>query len=95
VYPRIRLMLAVAKWVAIAACGLLALAIVLTVGGARSPFPPTEITHQEQYSDFIGREYRVTSNVSAYAWDDFPDKGKILSISLMPPPGIPSPSRRI
>jgi hypothetical protein len=74
--------------VAFAAFGLLALAIVLTVGGVRSPFPPTEITHQEPYSDFIGREYRVTSDVSAYAWNDFPDKAKILSISLMPPPGI-------
>ena len=74
--------------VAFAACGLLALAIVLTVSGVRSPFPPTEITHQAPYSDFIGREYRVTSDVSAYAWNDFPDKTKILSISLMPTPGI-------
>ena len=81
-------MFAVAKWVAIAACGLLALAIVLTVGGMRSPFRPTEITHQEPYAGFVGREYRVTSNVSAYVWNDFPDTAKILSISLMPPPGI-------
>jgi hypothetical protein len=88
VHPRIRIVVAVIKWVAFAAFGLLALAIVLTVGGVRSPFPPTEITHQEPYSDFIGREYRVTSDVSAYAWNDFPDKAKILSISLMPPPGI-------
>jgi hypothetical protein len=74
--------------VAFAVFGLLALLIVLTVAGVRSPFPPTEITHQRPYSDFIGREYRVKSNVAAYAWNDFPDKAKILSISLLPPPGI-------
>ena len=85
---RIRILVAVAKRVVIAAFGLLALAIVLSVAGVRSPFPPTEITHQEPYSHFIGREYRVTSDVSAYAWNDFPDKAKILSISLVPPPGI-------
>jgi hypothetical protein len=61
---------------------------MLVVAGVRSPFPPTAITHQEPYADFIGREYRVKSNVSAFAWNDFPDKTKILSISLIPPPGI-------
>jgi hypothetical protein len=81
--------------VAFAAFGLPALAIVLTVGGVRSLFPPTEITRQEPYSDFIGREYRVTSDVSAYAWNDFPDKTKILSISLMPPPGVRNRSSRM
>ena len=88
VSSRIRILVAVAKWAAFTALGLLALSIVLTVGGVRSPFPPTEITHQEPYSDLIGREYRVTSSVSAYAWNDFPDKAKILSVSLIPPPGI-------
>ena len=28
------------------------------------------------------------SDVSAYAWNDFPDKEKILSITLMSPPGV-------
>lgn len=84
----IRIVVAIVKWIAFAALGLLALAIVLTVGGVRSPFPPTEITHEEPYFARIGREYRVTSDVSAYAWNDFPDKTKILSISLMPPPGM-------
>ena len=78
---------AVAKWVTIGAFGLLALAIVLTAGGVRSPFPPTEVTSRKPYSDFIGREYRVVSNVSAYAWNEFPDKATIRSISIMPPPG--------
>lgn len=86
--PRFRIVVAVVKRVAFAALGLVGLAIVLTVAGVRSPFPPTEITRQAPYSDFVGREYRVTSDVSAYAWNDFPDKTKILSISLMPPPGI-------
>ena len=47
-----------------------------------------EITQQKPYFGFIGREYRVISSVSAYAWNDFPDKATILQISLMPPPAI-------
>jgi hypothetical protein len=78
----------VTKWLVLVAGGLLVLVIVLGVGGIRSPFPPTEITQQKPYADFVGREYRVVSGVSAYAWNDFPDKAKILSVSLMPPPGV-------
>jgi hypothetical protein len=37
---------------------------------------------------FIGREYRVISSVSAYAWNDYPDRAKIQSLSLMPPRGV-------
>jgi hypothetical protein len=73
-------MLAIAKWASLTACGLLALAIVfavvITVGGILSPFPDTEITREKPYANFVGREYRVTSDVSAYAWNDFPDKAK-------------------
>jgi hypothetical protein len=60
------------------------------VGYVRNSFsvPDTEITHQKPYADYVGREYRVASDVSAYAWNDFPDKDKILSITLMPPPGV-------
>ena len=85
---------AVAKWVGFAACGLLGLAIFLWVvllvaglGGVRLPIPQTEISHQKPYADFVGREYRVTSAVNAHAWNDFPDKARILSISLIRPPG--------
>ncbi|MEP6592370.1 MAG: hypothetical protein ABJC51_01690 [Acidobacteriota bacterium] len=52
------------------------------------PWSPIETTQQKPYADFVGREYRVTSGVSAYAWNDFPDKVKIQSFSLLPPPGV-------
>ena len=32
-------------------------------------------------------EYRIVGDVSAYAWNDFPDRDKILSVTLTPPPG--------
>ena len=76
------------KWTACAGCGLLAVGIILAAGGYASPFPDTEITRQEPYANFVGREYRVRSDVSAYAWNAFPDKAKILSVSLEPPPGV-------
>ena len=76
------------KWLVLAAGGLLALVIVLGVGGVQLPWPPTEITQQKPYADFIGREYRAISSVSAYAWNDYPDKAKIRSFSLLPPPGV-------
>lgn len=88
VHPRIRPLIACPKWAAIGVCVLLAVVIVLGIAGMRSPLPPREITHRKPYADFIGREYRVTSSVSAYAWNDFPDRSRILSISLLPPPGV-------
>ncbi len=83
-------MVALVKWVAFAACGLLVLLIgscmLAMGGGVPNPFPEEEITHRKPYADFVGREYRVVSDVSALAWNDFPEKAKILSISLMSPP---------
>jgi hypothetical protein len=76
------------KWSVLAVGGLLAVVIVLGVGGVQVPWPPTETTQQKPYADFVGHEYRVISSVSAYAWNDFPDKTKIQSISLLPPPGV-------
>ena len=83
------LLLRVAKWVAYAFGGLVFAIFglfMLAEGGCQTPWPATEVTHQKPYADFIGREYRIVSKVSAYAWNDFPDKAKILSISLMSPP---------
>jgi hypothetical protein len=53
--------------------------------GMSLTFPPSEITHQKPYADFVGREYRVVSRVIAHAWSDFPDKAELLTISLEPP----------
>jgi hypothetical protein len=90
-----RTVLILAKWVArgaggllIVAIGLLVVAIVLGLGGVMLPFPDTDVTNQKPYIDFVGREYRVIADVEAHAWNDFPDKAKILSISLLPAPGV-------
>ena len=74
-------------WLAGAAGALLAIAIVLGIAGYGPSAPRTEVTHQKPYADYIGRDYRVVADVSAYAWNDFPDKDKILSVTLSPPPG--------
>lgn len=88
-HPCIRMVVSVMKWTAVTAFGLLALLIMLGVGGIRLPFwfPDTDISDQKPYADFVGREYRVTGNITALAWNDFPDKTKILTVSLSPSPG--------
>lgn len=62
--------------VAVAAVACLAIGIVLGIAGYGGPAPRTEVTQQKPYADYIGREYRVVGDVSAYAWNDFPDKDK-------------------
>ena len=81
--------LSVVKWVVITVLSLFAVTCVVGLGGYQIPFWPddTEITNEEPYSSFIGQQYRLTSELYAHAWNDFPDKEKILVISLMPPPG--------
>jgi hypothetical protein len=74
-----RFTVALLKWAAFAACGLVAVGIILGLGGYASPFPVIEITHQKPYVDFVGREYRVVADVRALAWNDFPDKARVLS----------------
>jgi hypothetical protein len=82
----LRLLLRVAMWVAFALFGL----AMWAASGIQFPFsvPATEVTLQKPYADFVGRQYRVASEVSAYAWNDFPDRKNILAITLMSPPGV-------
>ena len=82
--PRTRMLLSIAKWMAISVFGLFVVILAYGLGGYPSPFPDTEVTHERPYAEFVGREYRVTGNVGALAWNDFPDKAKILSFSLTP-----------
>ena len=87
---RIRTVLSAMRWTMVAAFGLIAVLlsalIILGVGGYRVPwFPKTDVSHEKPYAAFVGREYRVTGHVTALAWNDFPDKAKILSGSLTPP----------
>jgi hypothetical protein len=48
--------------------------------------PETEITNRKLFADYVGREYRWWR--CALAWNDYPDKARILSISLMSPPVV-------
>ena len=84
-------LLTAANWKAIALFGLLVTGIgvtALALVGVTIRSPKTEITHEPPFTAFIGREYLVRSALSAYAWNDFPDKAKLLSVSLLPPPGV-------
>jgi hypothetical protein len=80
-------MKALFKLVLIANAGLWAVALVLGLDEMIS-FPERDISDRKPYVDFIGREYWVKTPVDALAWNDFPDKATILSISLMPPPSV-------
>lgn len=82
--PR-RSLLNMAKWAVIGAGVLLAVAIVLGIAGYGTA-PRVNVSKQKPYADYIGREYRVVGDVSACAWNDFPDKDRILSITLTPTP---------
>src|SRR5262245_47229234 len=78
-----------AKIVMLGACGIVAIgAILFTVVGVgmQIPAPQAEVTNWKPFADYIGREYRIVGDVSALAWNDFPDKDRILSISLLSPP---------
>ena len=75
------------KWLLLSSIGILAILIVLGIGGVPIPIPVTELTYQPPFSDFIGHEYRVIAPVNAIFWNDFPDKEKILVVDLTPPPG--------
>lgn len=87
--PRIQMAISVIKWMTITALGLFGIVIVIGLGGYQIPFCPsdTEVTHEKPFSSFIGREYRVMGDVTALAWNDFPDKNKILVVSLTSPAG--------
>jgi hypothetical protein len=77
----------VAARVAVAAGALLAVLIILAIAGYGPPAPRTEVTEQRPYADYVGREFRIVGDISATAWNDFPDRAKILSVTLDPPPG--------
>jgi hypothetical protein len=73
--------------VLVANAGLWAVAIVVGLDQTIS-FPEVDISDRKPYMDFIGRDYWLKTEVDALAWNDFPDKMTILSISLMPPPSV-------
>jgi hypothetical protein len=82
-----------AQWVAFVVVGLVAIwifgvSLLMVLAETPSPFPVIEITRQQPYVDFIGRECRIVADVRATAWNDFPDKAKILRVTLMPSPGV-------
>ncbi len=62
--------------------GIFVILVVLGLGGTMLPIPHTEISQQKPFNDFIGREYRVIGPTYAMYWNDFPDKEKILTVSI-------------
>ncbi len=77
----------VAARMAVAVGALLAVLIILGIAGYGPPAPRTEVTGQRPYADYVGREFRIVGDISATAWNNFPDRAKILSVTLDPPPG--------
>jgi hypothetical protein len=82
-------MMSIFKWLVITVFGLFGILIVIGVAGYQIPFWPqdTKVSNEKPFSTYIGQEYRVTNHIKALAWNDFPDKEKILLVSLTPPPG--------
>ena len=68
--------------------GLIGVVIIIGLGGYQIPFWPsdTEVSLEKPFSNFIGRELHVMGDVTALTWNDFPDKEKILVVSLTSPP---------
>jgi hypothetical protein len=88
-HPIFRKVISVIKWVSLTALVLFGIVIILGIGGYQIPFWPSdkEVSLEEPFSNFIGRELFVIGEVNALAWNDFPDKEKILVVSLTSPPG--------
>jgi hypothetical protein len=88
-HPIFRRAMSVIMWMTLTALGLLVCVIVIGVGGYQIPFWPsdTEVSFEEPFSNFIGQEFLVIGEVTALTWNDFPDKEKILVVSLTSPPG--------
>ena len=78
------------KFVVFGAVGLVLLLIILLIAAdlaTQIPAPaPSDMTNRKPFADYIGRDYRVVGNVSALAWNDFPAKDRVFSVSLMSPP---------
>jgi hypothetical protein len=74
-------------WACVVVVGLFIGLVVLGIGGVMTPTLHRDLANSKPFSDYIGREYRVVSEVRATAWNDFPDKEKILTVALGPPYG--------
>lgn len=83
----LRTLLIVGGAIAIAFCGFVVLLVAWGLSGYGPSAPSRDISQEPPFADQVGREYRVVGDVSAYAWNDFPDEETILSVTLTPPPG--------
>ncbi|WP_413578610.1 hypothetical protein ACLVWU_08740 [Bdellovibrio sp. HCB290] len=72
------------KWTILGVLGAIVVLIALGVGGYRLPVSDAEVTQREPFSKFIGREYLVKVPIEAMFWNDFPNKEKIVSVSIGP-----------
>ena len=88
-HPIFRRVISIIKWMSLTVLGLFGVLIIVGLGGYQIPFWPsdTEVSLEKPFSNFIGREFRIMGDVTALTWNDFPDKEKILVVSLTSPPG--------
>ena len=88
-HPIFRRAISIIKWMSLTVLGLFGVLIIIGLGGYQIPFWPsdTEVSLEKPFSTFIGGEFRVMGDVTALTWNDFPDKEKILAVSLTSPPG--------
>jgi hypothetical protein len=59
--------------------------LVISIAGYKVPFLPqdSDVSHLSPFSDYIGKELEVQGSADLIAWNDFPDKEKILSFTLV------------
>jgi len=70
-----RRLVRLAKWALYGFLGMMALGIGLSMllnilQSTPNPFPETDLSNQKPSVDFIGRQYRLITEVDAIAWND-------------------------
>lgn len=83
-YLNMRRVLMFVKYGLFSVAGLFTFLVMWGIAGYDLPISDTEITQEEPFAKFVGREYRLKVSTEAMFWNDFPDKEKILTVSIGP-----------
>lgn len=73
-----------AKWGILSLFGIFVILIMFGIGGYGLSTNHTDISQEKPFNDFVGRDYRVIAPTDTMYWNDFPDKEKILTVSIGP-----------
>jgi hypothetical protein len=59
--------------------------LAIGIAGYKVPFLPqdSDVSHLSPFSDYIGKELEVQGSADLVAWNDFPDKERILSYTVV------------